>query len=65
MDMWIAQPPESVESNAGMTYTANAGGATFDSTDTLIRIGQQYNDIVESFCHTRNLRISNDYIPAP
>lgn len=58
MDMWLAQPPEAAESNAGMAYTANAGGATFDTIDTLIRIGQQYNGLIESFCKSRNIRIT-------
>lgn len=57
MDMWIAQPPEGTESNTGMTYSANTGTATFDTGDTEIRVGQQYNDLVECYCHNRALNI--------
>lgn len=57
MDMWIAQPPEEPESNSGMSYTANTGTATFDTGDTLVRIGQQYNGGIEGHCWTRHLRV--------
>jgi len=45
------------EDSFGSTYVNNNGTATWDTTDNLIRIGQQYNGTVDGFCHVRNLRI--------
>lgn len=50
-DLWVN------ESNAGMSYGNNSGSGSFDTTDTLIRVGQYNTGGVNGFCHTRNPRI--------
>ena len=59
MDMWIAQPPppDGVESDAGMGFSGNVGTETFDTSNTLIRVGQEYDGTVSGYCNVRNLRI--------
>ncbi len=51
MDLWVSG------SNAGMTYSNNTGTATFDTTNTLIRIGQNYIPMVDSSCYISNVRL--------
>jgi hypothetical protein len=44
-------------SSVGMGYVNNVGTTTFDTTNTLIRIGQLYNGNINQFCKFENLRI--------
>jgi len=39
-------------------YALNSGVATFDATNTLVRVGQNYAGGPHSYCQFRNLRIS-------
>ena len=51
MNLWINK----ISNN---TYSNNSGVAVFDTTNTLIRIGQNYLGTVNAFCSVKNLRIS-------
>jgi len=51
IDMWINS------SNSGMTYAGNSGTATFDTSDTLTRIGQSNAGVINGSCHSRSFRI--------
>lgn len=51
-DMWING------SNAGMTYAGGTGTGTFDTTNTLVRLGQNLNGTITGSCWIRNLRIA-------
>ena len=51
MDLWINQD------NSGMTKSNNSGTATFDTTDTMVRIGQNYVAFADSSCYISNVRV--------
>jgi len=51
MDLWING------NNSGLTYDTNTGTGVFDTSGTKIRIGQQYNGVVEGNMQIRNLQI--------
>jgi hypothetical protein len=57
MDLWVAQPVDTAESNSGMVYVGNSGSDTFDTTGVLIRVGQGYDGTVDSNCWFRNVQI--------
>jgi hypothetical protein len=51
MNLWINGD------SSGTTFTNNTGTADFDTSGTLIRIGQEYDGTINSFCYFRNLKI--------
>jgi len=59
LDGWVN------ELNAVMVYSGNSGTGSFDTTNTLIRIGQDYSGSINAQCHIRSLRINNKEILAP
>lgn len=57
LDLYVSQTDTTEESNAGVVYFGNTGTAELNTEDSLIRIGQQYDGTVDSFCRFKNLRI--------
>jgi hypothetical protein len=53
MTMWFN------EDSSAISYAGRSGADTFDTTGTMIRIGQDYDEEINGFCRVRNLRVNN------